>query len=227
MQRHLAALKTGTPRIALARFLALVSRARSLAELRADAAADAHLAVARAARRPQIRQVTDMLASIPPIVGTVFAYSTTTTRWRTLWIMPRTDGVSSRSTTCCMRRNPRPRIVCAHVPGAADEADAPTSSFNRSRLLLFRHVIRHSRSPRFSALALPPSSIAVRPPWLHPSGASSASKVALITLCGFEVPIDLVSTLEIPATSITARTGPPAMIPVPSEAGLSSTCPEP
>ena len=48
-----------------------------------------------------------------------------------------------------------------------------------------------------------------------------------MTLCGFEVPIDFVSTLEMPATSITARTGPPAMIPVPSDAGLSSTCPEP
>src|SRR3984893_13571232 len=55
----------------------------------------------------------------------------------------------------------------------------------------------------------------------------SASKVALITLWVFDVPMDLVSTLEIPATSITARTGPPAMIPVPSGAGFSITWPEP
>src|SRR2546421_3853138 len=39
-------------------------------------------------------------------------YFTTSTRWRTLWIMPRVSGVSWRSTTCCKRRKPRPRIVC-------------------------------------------------------------------------------------------------------------------
>ena len=32
-----------------------------------------------------------------------------------------------------------------------------------------------------------------------------------------------VNTFEIPATSITARTGPPAIIPVPSGAGFKST----
>src|SRR5579872_813584 len=33
------------------------------------------------------------------------------TRCRTFSTIPRTEGVSSRSTTCCMRRNPRPRTV--------------------------------------------------------------------------------------------------------------------
>src|SRR5579863_4785321 len=55
----------------------------------------------------------------------------------------------------------------------------------------------------------------------------SASKVALITLCGFVVPIDLVSTFCTPAEVMTARTAPPAMTPVPSGAGFSSTLPEP
>src|SRR5688572_19119411 len=55
----------------------------------------------------------------------------------------------------------------------------------------------------------------------------SPSNVALITLCGFEVPIDFVSTFEIPAACMTARTAPPAMIPVPSTAGFNSTLPEP
>src|SRR5579871_503409 len=55
----------------------------------------------------------------------------------------------------------------------------------------------------------------------------SASNVALITLCGFVVPIDLVSTFCTPAEVMTARTAPPAMTPVPSGAGLSSTLPEP
>src|SRR5690349_15279019 len=55
----------------------------------------------------------------------------------------------------------------------------------------------------------------------------SASKVALITLCGLVVPIDFVSTFCTPAEVITARTAPPAITPVPSGAGFSSTIPEP
>src|SRR5262245_41316101 len=42
------------------------------------------------------------------------------------------------------------------------------------------------------------------------------SNVALITLCGFEAPIDFVRTFETPAACMTARTAPPAMMPVPS-----------
>ena len=48
--------------------------------------------------------------------------------------------------------------------------------------------------------------------------------VALITLCGLAVPIDLVSTFCTPAEVMTARTAPPAITPVPSGAGFSSTC---
>src|SRR5437870_10210010 len=55
----------------------------------------------------------------------------------------------------------------------------------------------------------------------------SASKVALTTLCGLVVPIDLVSTFCTPAEVMTARTAPPAITPVPSGAGLSKTIPEP
>src|ERR1700746_2112190 len=55
----------------------------------------------------------------------------------------------------------------------------------------------------------------------------SASNVALITLCGLVVPIDLVRTFCTPAEVITARTAPPAITPVPSGAGLSNTLPEP
>src|SRR3954469_16876620 len=55
----------------------------------------------------------------------------------------------------------------------------------------------------------------------------SASNVALTTLCGFAVPRDFVRMFCMPADSRIARTGPPAMTPVPSEAGLSSTLPAP
>src|ERR1019366_4647898 len=56
-QWHLAALKTGTPRIPLARFLSLVAFAGRPAELRTDAAAHAHLAMPRSARRLQIGKI--------------------------------------------------------------------------------------------------------------------------------------------------------------------------
>ena len=44
-------------------------------------------------------------------------------------------------------------------------------------------------------------------------------------LIGLEEPSDLLSTSWMPAHSSTARTGPPAMTPVPGLAGLSSTTP--
>src|SRR6266849_3274124 len=56
---------------------------------------------------------------------------------------------------------------------------------------------------------------------------SRATTVAFTTLCGLCVPIDFVSTLGIPTAWITARTGPPAITPVPSLAGLSKTSPLP
>src|ERR1700730_10734526 len=56
---------------------------------------------------------------------------------------------------------------------------------------------------------------------------SRALMVAFTTLCGLCEPIDFVSTLGIPAACTTARTGPPAITPVPSGAGLSNTSPLP
>src|ERR687891_1133551 len=51
--------------------------------------------------------------------------------------------------------------------------------------------------------------------------------VAFTRLIGFWVPSDLERMSWIPASSSTARTPPPAITPVPGEAGLSSTRPEP
>src|SRR5208282_5752087 len=53
----------------------------------------------------------------------------------------------------------------------------------------------------------------------------SAATVAWITLIGFDEPRDRDSTSWMPAHSSTARTGPPAMTPVPGLAGLSRTTP--
>src|SRR5579884_3854512 len=53
----------------------------------------------------------------------------------------------------------------------------------------------------------------------------SAATVACTMLIGLDEPSDLLSTSWIPAHSSTARTGPPAITPVPALAGLSSTTP--
>src|SRR5690349_10021491 len=53
------------------------------------------------------------------------------------------------------------------------------------------------------------------------------SRVARTTLYGLVEPKHLARTLVTPITSNTARIGPPAMMPVPSEAGCISTLAEP
>src|SRR5579863_252761 len=89
--------------------------------------------------------------------------------------------------------------------GAAHEFDSD---------LAFHHIFS-TAIPRISATAF------------LSRNCSSALIVALTTLWGLCDPIDLVSTLGIPAACTTARTGPPAITPVPSGAGLSSTMPLP
>src|SRR5699024_258143 len=53
------------------------------------------------------------------------------------------------------------------------------------------------------------------------------AKVADTTLMGLLERIDLARMSLMPAASMTARTGPPAIMPVPGAAGLSSTAPAP
>src|SRR5690242_12613657 len=108
----------------------------------------------------------------------------------------------------------------AHIPGAANKAAHPLEFHCFALFFCHDPTLCFYRS---SSTDLERNS-ATR---LSSFKRKRASKVALMTLCGFEVPIDFVNTFEIPATSITARTGPPAMMPVPSDAGLSRTCPEP
>jgi hypothetical protein len=55
----------------------------------------------------------------------------------------------------------------------------------------------------------------------------SPSKTARKTLCALPVPSDLVRMSCTPIVSMTARTAPPAMTPVPCEAGFMMTWPAP
>ena len=59
------------------------------------------------------------------------------------------------------------------------------------------------------------------------SDCLNASKVALITLCGFELPLDFATISFIPKDSKINLIGPPAIIPVPGGADLSKTFPDP
>src|ERR1051325_4365118 len=105
----------------------------------------------------------------------------------------------------------------AHLARAADAAAhlAHAEDLLLLGLLLRRAHAAPSSSPRSDWYCF-----SLRSCW-------SASKVALTTLCGLAVPRDLVRMFWMPADSRMARTGPPAMTPVPSEAGLSSTLPAP
>src|SRR5260370_754234 len=80
-----------------------------------------------------------------------------------------------------------------------------------------------SRRPRISATFLPRRAATARGlvTWL------SAANVALIMLCGFELPTDLATTSCTPSASKIARIGPPAMMPVPGFAARMMTRPAP
>src|SRR5215467_2252193 len=122
----------------------------------------------------------------------------------------------------------------AHVIGAADKADHPfdfhvAGAFFGSFLLRAHALLSLMAAFSLTGLPLISSTVfdRVSATCATSFSPSSAAKVALTTLCGLEVPMDFVSTLLIPATCITLRTGPPAITPVPSPAGFRSTCAEP
>src|SRR5258705_11728756 len=82
---------------------------------------------------------------------------------------------------------------------------------------------RHHYAPTSSASSLP----RYRATRVGSFKSIRPAKVARTTLCGLAEPSDLVRTFWMPHDSTTARTAPPAMSPVPSGAGFSSTLPEP
>src|ERR1700689_2477327 len=93
--------------------------------------------------------------------------------------------------------------------------DRAPDELNPDRCFSFSHYIFSGVRPRISITAFLSRS------------CSSALIVAFTTLCGLWLPIDLVSTFGIPHACTTARTGPPAITPVPSCAGFSITMPAP
>src|SRR5882672_2125685 len=168
-QRHLAALKPRTPRVALARFLSFVAFAGRPAELRAHPAAHAHLAMPRSPCRLQIGKIhSHRFLNFLFCLSFNFTYSSTTTRCRTFRIIPRMAGVSSRSTTCCIRRNPRPRMVARMPFGQPMKL---TTHLILSLPDFFVGVTMFVPGA-VSARVPPPSSSEVPRPWPHLSDAA-------------------------------------------------------
>src|SRR6185295_3875804 len=79
------------------------------------------------------------------------------------------------------------------------------------------------RRPMISETLRPRRAAISRGDWM----CWSASNVALIMLCGFEVPTDFATTSWTPRHSKIARIGPPAMMPVPGGAARTTTRPAP
>ena len=105
--------------------------------------------------------------------------------------MPRISGVS-----CTLHHLLHPAETQAanrlpHISRAADEAAYPLD-FQRSRFLVFVAIVCVRKAYETTASSAPrPRDSAT---FAASFRCSSASNVALITLCGFDVPSDFVST---------------------------------
>src|SRR4051812_46687866 len=131
------------------------------------------------------------------------------------------------------------RLDLRHLHGAASSAPAGASPSASSAPSPAATAAGSAGSSPFPVAGGASSSSACRPRTaltLSPrSSATSSGRrrpcrpaiVALTRLIGFCVPSDLERMSWIPASSSTARTPPPAMTPVPGEAGLRKTRPEP
>src|SRR5439155_5163727 len=106
VQRHLAAFEPALVLEARTRLRALVAAPRRLAVAGALPAADPLLRVLGALGRTQIAQIHDRQFTNSPNYSTL-------TRCLTLWIMPRTAGVSGSSTVWRKRRRPIPSTTFA------------------------------------------------------------------------------------------------------------------
>src|SRR5574337_505768 len=147
LQRHLAAFETDLVVAAGARMLALVAAPGGLAQTRPDAAADAPPCLLRARRGRQRIEFHRC-----PVV----AAHSTSTRYATLSIIPRTAGVSSSSRTALSRRRPRPRTVarCDALQPIGLLTSLTLSVF-LSDMTILRTAAFSRRSPRPSCRAWP------------------------------------------------------------------------
>src|SRR5690242_5499442 len=129
------------------------------------------------------------------------------------------------------KSNQRPALV-GEPPGRARDLGDPQRLLGAARLFLSRHRPYSlasalpspvSRLPMISLTFLLRRAATLR----GEAQLTSAAKQALTRLCGLEVPTDFATTSSMPSASQTARTGPPAMMPVPGTAARMITMPAP
>src|SRR3984885_2714436 len=146
--------------------------------------------------------------------------------------MPRNSGRSGLTTTWPILRSPsdRSELRCALVPPIFD---LTCVTFSCAICLLLRPRRAYAPAPaaaaRARSMAAGATSSIGRPRLAAISSGRfrlfRATTVACTTLIGLDEPSERDSTSWMPAHSSTARTGPPAMTPVPGLAGFSSTTP--
>ena len=240
VDRHLAALEAGAALRAGARARALLAATGGLADAGALAAADALAAVARAGVR--LQGVQSDLARSSAIVARPSRDGGRVRRRRAR------SASSGRSTVAAdlaeaeraqrvalLRVRRRWRLdlgdlaACGHQLASCSCGGRRGGLRRRRRL---RSAAASSRRPRrLGALALVVEAEHLgdreaaqlpRPP-AGRAATRAPAIVAFTRLIGFWLPSDFDSTSWMPASSSTARTPPPAITPVPGEAGFSST----
>src|SRR3954463_1296182 len=141
-----------------------------------------------------------------------------------------------------------PRLRCIHQFDAVSDPSKPHALHGRGLRFIEADRTPQQRDPNLGPVGLLRRLLRHHPyPILVAAGRSSAcsslprsrltflgslspmrpANAARTTLGDFAEPMDFVSTFWMPHDSTTARTAPPAMMPVPSGAGLSNTWPAP
>src|SRR6185312_13289281 len=163
-------------------------------------------------------------------LGHAYFASSTFTRCGTLLTMPTVTGSASRTTVWPIRFNPSERRVSRWfcLPPMTDLvwviasfALLGTMFFATAYAPAFWLIVRSIWAGTTSSIGRPRRAAT-------DAGSSSAFKAATVPwtmLIWLAEPMDFESTSWMPAHSRTARTGPPAITPVPGEAGRSSTTP--
>ena len=128
--------------------------------------------------------------------------------------MPRISGRSSLTTTSPIRLRPRVRSVSRWfcLPPMPD-----LRWVTLRRAITTRQPGRPGAQQRGRGDVLERAAHGARPPPRDARGPCSAATVACTMLIALSEPSDLLSTSWMPAHSSTARTGPPAMTPVPGD----------
>src|SRR5690349_1618277 len=211
MQRHLAAFKTDLARITRTRLLSLLTATGGLAQTGSWTTADAFLFMSRSLGGLK-RVQTDRHLFLLHYAQQVRHFRHRAAR--RIRVRPLNDLIQFPQA-----QTPDDRLVLVR---RSNKTPVVLDTNRRYVFVRARCSTRHNRS-YISSTCLPRKRASSIGSFIR----SSASNVARTTLCGFVEPNTFVRTSCTPTACMTARTAPPAITPVPSDAGLTSTRPAP